>query len=328
MIKKVFPGGVGNTPFDSFKIFMISEGYTADQKANFTADCLEFVELLHATTPFNLTRIRPYWLSVYSVFTPSNNNGPAIDTSASTDRTAFESSFTSSSGLLSVNQIKVNDYINAQNLHVQNTDIPLSNFCTKGDLTYGSTGSLIVLILPSISGHPQGGEFENTPGENDYYFIAVSKDGLWHQAILRSIARCLGLGDEFELDGASNLAPDNQTRKELAYFNTQYFDPAPSHPITAKFKWYFLFSANQRSLPPIVHAKADPNTIDTTLDDPPATPVGIEFWEGGGRFRTKVWRSAHDCLMRRRIGDSNLPMRQRMVPFCPACKHYLTQIII
>lgn len=327
MIRKIFPGGVGNTPFDSFKVFLISEGYTADQKSSFIADCLEFVDLLLATSPFNLTHIRSYWLSVYSIFTASNNGGPAIDMAASTNRTAFESTFTSSTGLLSVNSSKVNDFIAAESLRLEDTLIPLSDFCVKGDLTYGTTGSLIVLLLPPIPSYPQGGEFEHTPSEDDYHFVAVSKNGLWHQLILRSIASCLGLGDEFELAGDAYLAPGPEIPKGFIAFNLEYLDSAPSDPITGELKWYSLFSATQRTSPVVLHPKTDPTMPDILLDDTSATPVGVEFWEGGGGFRTKMWRSAHDCLMRRRVGDSSLPVRGSPVPFCPACKHYLGYLI-
>lgn len=59
MAQKIFPAGVGNTPYDSFSIFLISEGYTQAQKSVFMADCLEFVELMLSVPPFNLLRFSP-----------------------------------------------------------------------------------------------------------------------------------------------------------------------------------------------------------------------------------------------------------------------------
>ena len=327
MVRKIFPAGVGNSPFNSFKLFFISEGYIASQSAQFTSDCLEFLENLYTVAPFNLTRVRPHWLSVYTSFTASNNAGPAVDTAASAERTVFESTFTSTTGLIGINQTKVNAFIDMQAIPTDSGEGRLSTFVGKGDHLHGLTGSLVVILLPSIEGHPHGGELENIPSGNDYRFVSVSKDGLWHQTILRTIASCFGLGDEYELADAEHLEPDEKAKRFVGRFNLQYFENGPPNPISAQTQWFQLLTSKQRVLPPSIHQRMNPDEIDVSLDLLPASPVGIEFYEGGGGFRKKVWRSAHDCLMRRKIGDKQLPTRTSLVPLCAVCRKFIQNII-
>ena len=70
-----------------------------------------------------------------------------------------------------------------------------------------------------------------------------------------------------------------------------------------------------------------PYLPDNTIDAVPMTPSTIEYWEGGGGYRTKVYRSAHDCLMRRRIGESRLPVSAGRVAFCKVCTQHLRNLL-
>lgn len=327
MLKKIFPAGVGNTPQNSFKLVIVAEGYLAPESASFIGDCVDLIEALLRTTPFNLTRAHPHWLSVYSAFQPSAQRGPAIDVAATAGRTAFESSLNSGARQLTVNQTKVNAYVAAETILLGADEIPLPEFCSLGGPSSGLNGTLIALLLPPIAGQPAGGEVEGVPGANDYHFVATSKDGLYNQVVGRGIARCLGLGDEFELAGAAFGAPAGQAAPDSGPYNLQYFQNGPPNPITGDVKWYPLFSAIERTLVPAIHPKANPGTADITIDSPPVTVAGVQFWEGGGAYRTQIWRTAHDCLMRRRIGDSTRPVRTGAAPFCPACRFYLSNVI-
>ncbi len=89
MLRKTYPFNSESSFFNSFKIIFISEGYLASESASFTASCIDFVDRLLNTFPFNLTRINNNWLSFYSSFIASNNQGTGIDSSSVTDRTAF-----------------------------------------------------------------------------------------------------------------------------------------------------------------------------------------------------------------------------------------------
>ena len=58
----------------------------------------------------------------------------------------------------------------------------------------------------------------------------------------------------------------------------------------------------------------------------PFSYENIELWEGGGYFRKNVYRSAYDCLLRRRIGDSSLPVKAIKTAICPICQMSLLKI--
>ena len=134
------------------------------------------------------------------------------------------------------------------------------------------------------------------------------------------------LADEFELPGTAYLEPGTAGFAPAAY-NLEVFESAPPSPIDSGSQWYALSGVSERTSTTGVHAKVDPTTPDVTIDSAPARQSRIEFWEGGGGFRTKVWRAAHDCLMRRRFGDATLSVRSAKVSFCPACRYYLRGVI-
>lgn len=327
MLKKIFPAGVGNAPYNSFKLILVAEGYLAAESAKFAGDCVDLIEALLDITPFNLTRAHPHWLSVYSSYTQSANAGPAINQAAQAGRTLFDSSLTTATGVLSVSQPKFNTYVAAETIAVEGSATPLAGMCVQGGRSYAKTGTLIVVLLPPVVGQPAGGEAESALGANDYHFVAVTKDGRYEQVVARSIGQCLGLGDEFELAGAANLAPSSPIAGDILKYNLQYFEAAPPNPISADLKWYRLFSATKRVGAPSIHANLDTATPGRALDPVPTTHAEVEFWEGAGGYRSKVWRAASDCLMRRRIGDGTLPVRAASVPFCRVCRHHIADVV-
>ena len=116
MLRKLFPSGFSNSPFNSFKLVLVAEGYRAGETARFIGDCMDLIEALFSTAPFGLTRMRPGWLSIYVGFTPSGQSGPAINTPAAASRTAFESSLTTATGVLTLSQAKINAWSAAETL--------------------------------------------------------------------------------------------------------------------------------------------------------------------------------------------------------------------
>jgi len=325
---KLFPylGDADTT--NSFKLIFVAEGYLAAESAGFIGDCLAFVDNLIQMAPFNLSRINPSWLSVFTAFTPSGNSGPSIDTAATIDRTAFESTYMSATGALTFNQTKVNAFLDS----LQFDDIfgqeDFNDVVGKGMPLPARNVSLVVILLPPLSGHPDGAETENTPTDDDYYFVATTTDKLWHQVVIRGLCQNIGLGDEFELDGATWAAPvvDPADGTMLLPFNLFY---SPTTPGTAQdcLQWLPYFSSTQRSGPVTAHPKSGiPANPDYTLEDPPLYHPVIEYWEGGGGYRSQVFRSAQDCLLRRRIGFTQLPLREQPLSFCPACYHFLKNI--
>lgn len=329
-MKKIFPYLASNDPTNSFKIVFISEGYLAEEKGRFMADCLEFADTLLTVCPFDMTKVNPNWISIYSAFTPSNNSGPSIDETAAGNRTAFESFYDSVNKTLAINQAKIKSFIEAEQIESSFGRENLSHYCRKGipNLSSVGNGTLIVVLLPALKGQPAGAEFEYEPGNDDYYFIAVSKDGLWYQVVIRALCKTLGLGDEYELEGDDKLAPAVSDQNLIFHFNLEYFpDTAPSLP-SHSLNWMDLFSPKEKQQPVPAHLKSGSTAnADNSIDAIPVLHTKIEYWEGAGGFRTKVFRSAKDCLLRRKIGSAQLPLRVNEVPFCPACTHFIKSII-
>ncbi len=325
-LKKIIPFGTDNSPHHSFKIFFLSEGYLGSEEDQFTSDCLDFIFKMKKVVPFNITKYNPNWISVYIAFEPSNNHGLSIDSSPSSGRTAFDGQLFSNQRTIAIDQQKLNSFINNSKLSYRNNIYPLSDFCVKSTPTFGPTGSLIVVLAPSNQTAPNGGEYEHSPAFDDFYFIATTKDKYWHQVILRAMGKSLGLGDEFELAGPNNIEPSNP--EEVIYYpNLQYLDPFPTSTVNRGLKWYPLLSSTQRSQSLSPKGISGSNDDDQTFPPYPTSKKKVEFWEGGGGFQTKVYRSSKDCLMRRQIGNLDSPIRDMEIPFCFVCKNHFKGII-
>ena len=148
MLKKIYPFDSESSFDNSFKIIFISEGYLAAESFPFISSCIHFIDKLLETSPFNLTRINSNWLSIYASFTPSANSGSSINVVPAAWRTAFKSQVNTSTGLISINQSKLNAYLDAEGFNDNGTEILLKELLKKGQLNYGPTGSLVVIILP------------------------------------------------------------------------------------------------------------------------------------------------------------------------------------
>lgn len=322
--RKIFPFGIGSSPYETFKLVILSEGFVAGEERQFYDSCTELMDSILDTPPFNVLKFSPFWLNTYSHFEPSNNAGPAINTSASPGRSAFDSSLDTSAEILTLDVSKVATTLNTLTLKNDQTNVDLSELMGPGGLAKGSLGGLVVLLLPETSGN-NGGELEYFPTDNlEYYFVATTMNGAWHQVILRSIGKLLGLGDEFELDGASFEAPPPLDHSSTGYPNLLYFDPAPTTAPNSSWIWYPMLSGfEQTQVLPVHPHPGTTGTPDRSLPSFPASPSSIELWEGGAGFRSKVYRPAFDCLMRRRLGDNSLPVRNENVPFCKVCKYVL-----
>lgn len=327
-MKKIFPYLSESSIYNSFKLIIISEGYTALESALFISDCIEFSNKLLDTPPFNYTRVNPNWINIYALFAPSQNHGILIGNMPVANRTAFDAYYNPVEKKLFFNNSKITTFIDGNDFQTQNVDVPLKSFCLKEGPTYGKAGTLLAFLSPSLTGIAEGGELEYVPlNDTEYYYVATTKDGLWHQVIIRGLCRTLGLGDEFEVEGADFLEPPANQKVYIPFYNLEYFDTAVTSA-NASSKWYPLFSSTQRSLPILVHAKSGSlDTPDYSIDNVPLSHAKVEYWEGGGGFRTKIYRSAKDCLQRRQIGNALLPTRDNEVSFCPACEYFLKNII-
>lgn len=325
-IRKIFPAGLAVSPLHTLKIILLAEGFRTADRPQFAAACSDFVAFLSRTAPFSLMDIHPYSISVHSGFVASNAAGAAVDAPAN-NRTAFDGRYDTAAGRLTISQSKFNTFVEdpATTLTVENRDLQLGEVLCKGDLTMGTTGAVVALLVPPIAGKPATAETESVPSAGDYHFVACTTNNLWHQVVLRTIGRVMGLGDEWELDGSDFLAP--ASRRDIPYINLQYFAAPPTTNRDKMMKWRSYLSLVDRIQPPVVHAKVNLAAADNTIDAVPVAPSTIEYWEGGGGYRTKVYRSAHDCLMRRRLGDSRLPVSAAPVPFCKVCGQHLKNLL-
>ena len=323
MLHKVFPPG-GQNPREAFNVVLFSEGFLAAEASAFHAACLDFIDRLLLVPPFNLTRINAAWLNVYKRFLPIANPCPAAGAAAA-GRTVFESSLDAAAGRLTVNVARVTAVVGAETIEHGGAIVPLTEYV--GVSSRGAAGrTLLVLLLPAHAS-PRGGELEYVPGVDEYYFVATTQNGEWPQVIVRAMAGMMGLGDEFELPGPAFLAPADVLDRAGVYPNImpRVSPPALNRDAT---KWRRFIGPARQNSPAAVHPRTAPaDTPDNTISAVPTTSYDIEFWEGGGGFRTRIYRSAADCLMRRRIGDGNLPVRDRRVPFCFVCRQVLQRAI-
>ncbi|HET7697817.1 MAG TPA: M64 family metallopeptidase [Vicinamibacterales bacterium] len=325
-IKKIFPGGTAVSPLHTLKIILLAEGYRAVDRPQFAAACSEFVDVLTHTAPFSLTDLHPTTISVHAGFVASAAAGAAVDAPA-IDRTAFDARYETASHRLTISQAKVNAFVEdpATTLTFGNEALPLIDILRTGDVSMGATGTIVAVLLPPIAGEAATAEAESALGEEDYYFVACTTNNLWPQVVLRGVGRVMGLGDEWELDGDGFLEPAD--RRAAAYVNLVYAAEPPTTHDDFHLKWHRYLSVAERIAPPAVHPKADPAVADHGVDPIPLTPSTIGYWEGGGGYRTKIYRSAHDCLMRRRVGDSRLPLSAAPVPFCKVCRLHLANLL-
>lgn len=329
MLRKIFPFDAESSFFNSFNVIFISEGFQASESALFTSLCIDFTNRLLETVPFNLTRINSNWLSIYTSFVASNNSGPLINNAAVTNRTCFESTINTITGLMTFNHTKINDYIAGESFIENDETHQLFNVMGKGYANIGYTGTLVVLLLPLTSSYPEGADFESVPNEDNYNFIATTADGYWHQVIIRGMCKLLGLGDEYELSGDDKLAPDDDEQKELFWYpNIQYFESPPSS-INSNSKWFKLFSSSKQGTAADVFPKSGNTSLpDTSIESKLVSYNEPKFYEGAGGFRTKVYRSCIDSLMRRKIGSTDLPLRKTLLSLDPISIQFLKNIIL
>lgn len=329
--RKIFPVNGDVSPKASFRIIIFSEGYLSTESTQFYEDSRELVDRLLALTPFNISKRSKNWLSVYSHFTSSDNAGPSTTVPPPLGRTAFESTIDSANELLTVNPLLLQAEINNVELRrFDLSDLPLSETMPLGSVPRHTIATLPVVLLPETTGN--GGELEYFPEPNEPYFIATTKNGRWEQVVARSIARIFGLADEFELEGFEYtdvsdfdaLVQSIYSPNLAAYDDVSILNPLPQ----PKSAWYPLISATKKSTPFTVHPHPGLSlTPDRSLPNHPTSHEEIALWEGAGGYRKNLYRSAHDCLNRRRIGDNSLPIRNTQVPFCKVCEAVIENMI-
>lgn len=319
--QKIFPHNGNAVATSTLKVLLLAEGYTSAQEGQFFQDAFEFYERLYKYPGFASFINDSSALSIYGLFRASANPGYGTSASNATGRTVYESYYDSSQSQLFLNEGLVETTLNDAFI-LEDFAIDVSALVTTDTSARSPTGAVVVVLLPASGISTAENEFQ-TPDLS--YKVATTTDDRFEQVIIRAIGKVVGLWDEFELAGTSYAAPTQAAGKFITAncSNLIYSDLTPAiNPTTqTDSKWRVLFTdAYNQNIPVNPHPGA-PLTADRTLPAVPVQHDTIALWEGGGGFRSKVYRAASDCLMRRRIGDATLPVKQKVVGLCPVCNH-------
>jgi len=302
----------------SLKLFILSEGYP-NQKS-FYNDCSNLKKKILSHTPFNILTDASF-IESFLFYIPTEHHGPYLDAYSNNLRLNFDTVLNEENQLLTLNLSK------------------LKNILADLESQAGSTldgaslkDGIIVVLTPSVSTNAIGGSFEYlSQSDDDPSSVATTTDGYWEQVVIRAICRYIGLGDEFELDGADFLEPElgngfiiDELRPNLIY------DPTTLESMDlADTKWQALIPSVLKNGEQEIHRHENyPHYADETFNPYSYSMSGNVLWEGGGGFRSKIYRYAHDCIMRRRIGSKNLPIKTTKVPLCHICESYMRHKIM
>jgi len=330
-LRKVWPQGSLVSPGKVFNVVFISEGYTSGQERAFYEDCQITIKQFQGIAPFNLLDQSINRIHFYSHFAASNNSGPSIDSTPAADRTLLQSQLNTTTQLLSLDMALLHSLVETLEFYdyAGNRFVSLLDTIQALGPVPHVTQSLVVVLLPQVNGN--GGEVEYWPSDEDeFYFIGMTQNGNWSQVLARSVAMKLGLAVEADRDGTDFLAPAAMLGTLMNAFtrNVVYVPNTTNFLFTPQHAWYGLIPAALKEEPVSVHGHPHPTTgRDLSIQDHPESYHHIELWEGAGGYRTKIYRSAKDCLMRREIGNTALPVRNTRVPFCFVCRHYLKNLI-
>jgi hypothetical protein len=304
--------------WSAFHVLFVAEGFVAADEPVFLRWCRVFERALLDTPPFGLLKSNQHVLALWGLFVASQQAGPVRGPPPGA--TAFRSTYDPGTGTLTVDESDLAARLGAARLPGPGgTSIEATRLLKYVVAPYD--GLVVVLLPPSAGGAELPGELDANPhglttGAPSY--VAVTADPGWERVVVRALARCFGLGDEFSrADGTP--PPDLEAIKAGFYANLLAGPlPAADKPPPEEFKWYRDLSFDARTQPvPVIPFGGSP----------PSPPRQIALFEGGGGYRSKVYRSAADCVMRRRIGGGADSPRQRPVPFCTVCDHFLMRAI-
>ncbi|MBA5793510.1 hypothetical protein H1R17_09590 [Flavobacterium sp. xlx-214] len=322
---------------NSRSLIFLAEGYSESDESLFYRDVYDLLNKLENSFPFSCLKGNGnrYMFSVFVSFSPSVQYGYANSQQEAVGRTVFETYF--ENGKLHVNHTKINSYIDDLIYTGSQGNAPffVKNSIPKG-ITFQVEGlptfeqnKLVFILLPEANRTDIELEVDDI---DTYYSILTSVDNHSEQIIQKATGRILGLADEFDLPGADYLKPvDIQGDFILSRFPNLFYAPnitiGPNPTINDDFPWRWGFDKNYNSSIPIFKNTA-PANVNRDLPLYNVSYTDIELWEGGGGFRTDVYRSAPDCIMRRKIGDNTLPLKDHKVAFCPICRELLSSFLI
>lgn len=319
---------LNNIDYAGFSLLFIAEGFTAAQEQLFYDHIFKVYNRIADYECFTKLKQDNRRISLLSLYVASANSGTSTSAAGAVGRTLLES-YIDGNGL-HLNYTKLEALINDSTLMKQGEQQPLAKslMIYNSDLRSMTRSFILPIIIFPESTMPSG-ELEFME-DDKFYFVATTLNGWYEQVAIRGMARMVGLGDEFDLNGAANLVPDPEMGETInTQFPNLFYTTTPGSMAgnNGGFKWMGLFPQGATA-PITVHPHpSSGSTADRNLPAIPFSYKTIEMWEGGGNYRTKVYRTAVDCIQRRRIGDSSLPVKNTRVSLCPICTFCLEKII-
>lgn len=302
----------------TFNVVIISEGYTSAQENQFYADVFELWKRMLNYFPFTALKHSNSSISFNTFFQASNNSGFASSASTAMNFNNFQTYYDATLAKLVCDLGILDTFLEECKVTINGEEGDLKDYLFKQQLPLSYGATLVFVLLPSSSSI--NAETENY-NEDHYYSVMTSKDGFYEQVLIRAIAKLVGLGDEYEQSGDSPSDEDGKAIHEI--FPNLYYIPDPLITVNAsdnEFKWKSFIHSNGTTINKI------PNTSLNALQSVPVSYDNIQLIEGGGRCQTKIYRSAPDCLLRRKIGDSSLKVKEKKVGLCKVCEKILSNL--
>jgi hypothetical protein len=303
------------------KLNIISEGYVNQQL--FYNDCFILYQRILLYAPFNIL-IDSSFIEFSFFFKPTEHHGPYLNAYNNSLKLNFDTVLDEENELLTLNQLKLNDVLTEIDVRIDSS--------SDGTSLLDSDSAIIVVLSPGVSTNGIGGSYEYlSQADDELSYVATTTHGYWEQVVIRAMCRNLGLGDEFELYGADFLEPGvgNGIYIDESMANLIYEPWFLDSMELSKTKWQALIPSMLKVGEQEIHRHANhPQNPDETFSPYSYSMNGNVLWEGGGGYRTKVYRYAHDCLMRRRIGSKSLPIKTSKVPLCHICESFMRHKIM
>lgn len=319
---------INDLDYANTSLLFIAEGFTAQQEQLFYSTIFDIYDRISSYECFTKLKQDNSKIAFLSLYVPSANSGTATSASSAIGNTILESYIDAQGLHIDYNKLEtlINDSIIIRDGEEQ---LLSENLIIMDDyFTYIVNDFIIPIVIFPDSTMPHG-ELEHIES-NHFYYIATTLDNYYEQIVIRGLAKISGLGDEFDVAGLDFEQPEPETGEKINIVHPNLFYTEDANNLTYdsdSFKWVGLFPESATSAVN-VHPHPSSGTVpDRNLPAIPFSYKTIEMWEGGGLYRKYVYRPSVDCLLRRKIGESTLPVKDKRVSLCPICMRFLEKLI-
>lgn len=316
-LSKIFPAFNSSNGANKFNVIVFPEGFRQEDKKIFNNKCRQFIKNLDFFFPLNSVFKCESNINIYTYFIPSEQYG-ILHQSDNMKSNTFLNSYID---------------IETKEIHIDPdrllTELNIIN-SSYSDL-FERLNTLIVILTPPLiepSNCIEEKQFDITfLGNQRPTIVSVSSDG-WEYPVVRTLGSIIGLGDEFGHNSHNDedlLHFGEGIWIDYYYPNLLYLESPKQELNVEKIKWKPLMSKNNDIFEIYEPEIITNQSLHKVLYKYSAEKIGL--WEGGGGHQTNVFRSAHDCIMRRKIGDPRYPIRDRGISFCPVCEYVIRNSI-